>query len=159
MGFPRQEYWSGLPFPSPEDLPNPGTEPMCPALASTFLYCWATRETLPCHYPALVHQVIGSAQQGAVSLWVVCYLGWLYSLWSKVDKKSSNSIYMCQMGSTQFFKGWRRPRSRLWLLSGFGFQQAQRTRLGPEVQRQYSVQWPERRGWAEERSSGTSGLV
>ena len=23
MGFPRQEYWSGLPFPSPEDLPNP----------------------------------------------------------------------------------------------------------------------------------------
>ena len=25
--FPRQEYWSGLPFPSPEDLPNPGIEP------------------------------------------------------------------------------------------------------------------------------------
>ena len=24
MGFPRQEYWSDLPFPSPEDLPNPG---------------------------------------------------------------------------------------------------------------------------------------
>ena len=32
-GFPRQEYWSGLPFPSPEDLPNPGTEPASPALA------------------------------------------------------------------------------------------------------------------------------
>ena len=27
MGFPRQEYWSGPPFPSPGDLPNPGTEP------------------------------------------------------------------------------------------------------------------------------------
>ena len=27
MGFFRQEYWSGLPFPSPEDLPNPGMEP------------------------------------------------------------------------------------------------------------------------------------
>ena len=27
MGFSRQEYWSGLPFPSTEDLPNPGTEP------------------------------------------------------------------------------------------------------------------------------------
>ena len=25
MGFPRQEYWSGLPFPSPEDLPDPGS--------------------------------------------------------------------------------------------------------------------------------------
>ena len=32
MGFSRQEYWSGLPFPSPEDLPNPGIEPRPPAL-------------------------------------------------------------------------------------------------------------------------------
>ena len=31
MGFPRQEYWSGLPFPSPGDLPNPGIEPTSPA--------------------------------------------------------------------------------------------------------------------------------
>ena len=32
MGFSRQEYWSGLPFPSPEDLPDPGIEPGSPAL-------------------------------------------------------------------------------------------------------------------------------
>ena len=32
MGFSRQEYWSGLPFPSPGDLPDPGIEAMCPAL-------------------------------------------------------------------------------------------------------------------------------
>ena len=32
MGFSQQEYWSGLPFPSPEDLPNPGIEPGSPAL-------------------------------------------------------------------------------------------------------------------------------
>ena len=32
MGFPRQEYWSGLPFPSPGDLPNPGIEPRSRAL-------------------------------------------------------------------------------------------------------------------------------
>ena len=36
MGFPRQENWSGLPFPSPEDLPNPGIEPTSPALAGGF---------------------------------------------------------------------------------------------------------------------------
>ena len=36
MGFLRQEYWSGLPFPSPWDLPNPGTEPTSPALAGGF---------------------------------------------------------------------------------------------------------------------------
>ena len=32
--IPRQKYWSGLPFPSPGDLPNPGIEPTSPALAS-----------------------------------------------------------------------------------------------------------------------------
>ena len=36
MGFPRQEYWSRLPFSSPGDLPNPGIEPMSPALAGGF---------------------------------------------------------------------------------------------------------------------------
>ena len=32
MEFPRQEYWSGLPFPSPGYFPGPGIEPMSPAL-------------------------------------------------------------------------------------------------------------------------------
>ena len=36
MGFSRQEYWSGLPFPSPGDLPDPGTEPASPVLAGRF---------------------------------------------------------------------------------------------------------------------------
>ena len=36
VGFSRQEYWSGLPFPPPGDLPNPGIEPMSPALAGGF---------------------------------------------------------------------------------------------------------------------------
>ena len=37
MGFLRQEYWSGLPFPSPEDLPNPGIKPASPVLQAKFL--------------------------------------------------------------------------------------------------------------------------
>ena len=37
LGFPRQEYWSGLPFPSARDLPNPGTEPRSPALQADSL--------------------------------------------------------------------------------------------------------------------------
>ena len=36
MGFPRQEYWSGLPFSSPGDLHNPGIEPVSSALACRF---------------------------------------------------------------------------------------------------------------------------
>ena len=42
MEFSRQEYWSGLPFPSPVDLPNPGFEPGSPALQA---------DTLPSELP------------------------------------------------------------------------------------------------------------
>ena len=41
LGFSRQEHWSGLPFPTPEDLPDPRIEPeslMSPALADRFFY-------------------------------------------------------------------------------------------------------------------------
>ena len=39
LGFPRQEYWSGLSFPSPGDLPNPGIEPKPPAMLVGLLRC------------------------------------------------------------------------------------------------------------------------
>ena len=47
MEFPRQEYWSGLPFPPPGDLPDPGIEPVSPlyvALAGGFFVTSATWE-------------------------------------------------------------------------------------------------------------------
>ena len=37
MRFPRQEYWGGLPFPSPGDLPDPGIKPVSPALEADSL--------------------------------------------------------------------------------------------------------------------------
>ena len=37
MGFSRQEYWSGLPFPSPGDLPDPGIKPRTPVLEADAL--------------------------------------------------------------------------------------------------------------------------
>jgi len=37
MGFLRQEYWSGLHFPPPEDLPDPGMQPVSLALAGKFI--------------------------------------------------------------------------------------------------------------------------
>ena len=49
MGFSRQEYWSKLPFPSPGDLPNPGTKPaspVSPALAGGFFTTSTLREAL-----------------------------------------------------------------------------------------------------------------
>ena len=52
MRFSRQKYWSGLPCPSPGDLPNPGIEPkslMSPALAGQFFTTSATGEALYMH--------------------------------------------------------------------------------------------------------------
>ena len=37
MGFPRQEFWSGLPFPPPEDRPDPGIQPRSPTLQADSL--------------------------------------------------------------------------------------------------------------------------
>ena len=42
MGFPRQEYWCGLPFPSAENLPDPGIQPVPPA---------SHKDSLPLSYP------------------------------------------------------------------------------------------------------------
>ena len=51
MGFSRQEYWSGLPFPPPEDLPNAGIEPESvapPALTGRLFTTSATWEAQGC---------------------------------------------------------------------------------------------------------------
>ena len=55
MGFSRQEYWSGLPFPSPGDLLNPGIEPGSPALQADAF----TSEPIVRINPALVVQWLG----------------------------------------------------------------------------------------------------
>ena len=51
MGFPRQEYWSGLPFPSPGDLPDPGIEPRSPALQADSLPSELPRKPNTCGLP------------------------------------------------------------------------------------------------------------
>ena len=57
MGFPRQEYWSGLPCPPPGDLPGPGVEPVSlrsPALAGGFFTTSATWDYHKfCTHPAV----------------------------------------------------------------------------------------------------------
>ena len=51
MGFPRKEYWSGLPFPSPGDLPSTRIKPRSPVLQAVS-FCWATGEV--CMYIVIV---------------------------------------------------------------------------------------------------------
>ena len=71
MGFLRQEYWSGLPFPSPGDRPNPGIELMSPALAggvftatspgkprnysrTSLMPLVSNAESIKCHFPSQI---------------------------------------------------------------------------------------------------------
>ena len=44
IGFSWQEYWSGLPFPPPEDFPDPGIEPMSPASPALHADCLPPRQ-------------------------------------------------------------------------------------------------------------------
>ena len=57
MGFPRQEYWSGLPFPSPGDLPHPGVKPASPVSparqADSLPLCPLSHQKTFCSLPIL----------------------------------------------------------------------------------------------------------
>ena len=50
MGFSRQEFWSGLPFPTPGDLPDPGIEPTSPMLAGAFFTTEPPRKPISFSY-------------------------------------------------------------------------------------------------------------
>ena len=58
MGFSRQEYWSGLPFPSLGDLPNPGIEPTSPALAVGFFIAEPPRKPFTGYIYIKTYQIL-----------------------------------------------------------------------------------------------------
>jgi len=60
MGFSRQEYWSGLPFPSPGDLPDPGIKPRSPILQADALTPEPPGKPHEVsHWPYICHQFPG----------------------------------------------------------------------------------------------------
>ena len=65
MGFPRQEYWSGLPFPSPEDLSDPGIEPVSPALQADFFFFFLGKKWIYLERNTLHRQGVGHPSQRA----------------------------------------------------------------------------------------------
>ena len=54
MGFPRQEYWRDLPFPSSGDICDPGIESVSPALAGRFFTTELPGNPLAKHYPSII---------------------------------------------------------------------------------------------------------
>ena len=67
MGFSRQQYWSGLPFPSPEDLPDPGIEPRSPEMQAdslpTELWIYSTKG----YYPKYTKNSYSSVSRSVIS--------------------------------------------------------------------------------------------
>ena len=64
MGFPRQDYWSGLPYPSLDDLPDPGMEHMFSALEGGYVF---TTE-LPLSVGLYI--IVGSAPTTEITLYI-----------------------------------------------------------------------------------------
>ena len=88
--FPRQEYWSGLPFPSPGHLPNPGIEPMSlasDALAGRFFTTSATWEA---SYIAVIQEFF-SKRASPSFLFLLCLWAKLF-YWSVILKFSLHNI-------------------------------------------------------------------
>ena len=83
MGFSRQEYWSGMPFPSPRDLPDPGIEPRSPTLQA---------DALPSEPPGKpnfleIHPSCRLCQEPSCYCWVVFHLMAAEQLFSKNCKQ------------------------------------------------------------------------
>ena len=98
MGYSRQEFWSGLPFPPPGDLPDPGIEPaslMSPALAGGFFTSSATWEALAAALDSNKHS--GSSECGGLCIftWVksVCVCVWEREREEVGEKLFKNSIF------------------------------------------------------------------
>ena len=75
MGFPRPEYWSGLPFPPPGELPNPGIEPMSPASPALQVSSFTTKPVffLLQMKMSLFHK-ISQNQMSIMSMLISCLL-------------------------------------------------------------------------------------
>ena len=117
MGFSRQEYWSGLPFPSPGELLNPGVEPVfvrSPALAGGFFTISATWEALGCSPGAdktthiSPHTASPFHQQKLSSLFCICsespssHTGCLGGLWSEVQIPVFRSLLLLLLLLSRF---------------------------------------------------------
>ena len=87
MGFARPEYWSGLPFPPPVDLPDPGIELTVPALAGPLLSHWESPVTggPVVKTPRLSQRVCVQSLIGEPRI--------PHAVWPKKKKKDLSDIY------------------------------------------------------------------
>ena len=79
--FPRQEYWSGFPFPSPGDLPDPGIKSKSPALAGVFVFFFSPQP--------LIYQ-----ESPGIELYCMGKTLWETEITSVYQVKPKNNLYL-----------------------------------------------------------------
>ena len=79
IGFFRQEYWSGLPFPAPGDLPNPQTKAVNPAFAGRYFYHRTTWEAHRAEY--LINVRPSTISNLIIWLHISCLNIWYLNCW------------------------------------------------------------------------------
>ena len=95
MGFSWQEYWNGLPFPSPEDLPSPGIQPASSSLAGGFFTTEPPGK--PCRHTKLNHNVLNIKKGfGRLKYNLIISTGYLYCLLNVL--LISKVAYFCIFG-------------------------------------------------------------
>ena len=95
MGFPRKEYWSGLPTPFPGDLHNPGVKPICPVLQA---------DSLP-----LSHQ-------GSIEEVCFCFFSWWFVFYyGRIEWKLFFLPYICNGVLLSSTKEWTTNPQKAWL--------------------------------------------
>ena len=105
MGFPRQEYWSGLPFPPPGDLPDTGIElssPMSPALQVDFFYLPSHQAALCVSIYPLPFRFLTLLSESWISKWTQGAVGITLDLWLIIHFWSWDLV--CQVSSWWYFQ-------------------------------------------------------
>ena len=89
MEFSRQEYWSGLLFPSPGDLPNPGIEPRSPTLQAESLPSEPQWKPPNIRVGSLL--LLQGSSHPRNQIWVSCFTGWFSTSHATFIVKSNES--------------------------------------------------------------------
>ena len=86
----RQEYWSGLPFPSPEDIPNPDIKPRSPALQADSLPSepLGKSKNTGVAYPVLAYPFSRGSSRSRNPTWVFCIAGGFFTSWVILSDKN-----------------------------------------------------------------------